>query len=100
MKMTTTDKLYLMESMERRNAQRIACMKPAEVSGKWRKVTKFGNTYEVYVDHEYMDELHRRGCTIGSMLGWSIEDALRILNKRLEPWNIQVTTISKSILSA
>ena len=98
--MTMEEKLYLMEGMERRNAQRIACMKPAEVSGNWRKTCKYGNTYEVRVDYECMEELHRRGCTLADMTGWSVEDALRKLNQRLAAWNIQVTSISKSILSA
>ena len=98
--MTMEEKLYLMESMERRNAQRAACMTPAEVSGNWRKTCKYGNTYEVRVDHECMEELHRRGCTIADMTGWSIEDALRKLNQRLAAWNITVTSITKSILSA
>jgi hypothetical protein len=47
-----------------------------------------------------MEELHRRGCTLADMTGWSVEDALRKLNQRLAAWNIQVTSISKSILSA
>lgn len=98
--MTMEEKLYLMEDMERRNAQRIACMKPAEVSGNWRKTCKYGNTYVVRVDYECMEELHRRGCTLADMIGWSVEDALRKLNQRLAAWNIQVTSISKSILSA
>ena len=98
--MTMEEKLYLMEDMERRNAQRIACMKPAEVSGNWRKTCKYGNTYVVRVDYECMEELHRRGCTLADMIGWSVEDALRKLNQRLASWNIQVTSISKSILSA
>jgi hypothetical protein len=99
-KMTITEKLYMMESMKRRNEQRVACMKMAEVTGNWRKTCKYGNTYLVRVDSEYMDELHKRGCTIADMVGWSAEDALRKLNDRLEPWNIKVTTITKSILSA
>lgn len=98
--MTTEEKLYLMEDMERRNAQRIACMKPVAVSGNWRKCLKYGNVYEVRVDHECMEELHSRGCTIADMTGWTIDDALRKLNQRLAAWNIQVTSISKSILSA
>lgn len=98
--MTMEEKLYMMEAMERRNAQRIACMKPAEVSGNWRKTCKYGNTYEVKVDYEFTEELSRRGCTINSMIGWNVGDALLKLNKRLEPWNIKVTSITKSILSA
>lgn len=98
--MTMTEKLYMMEDMERRNAQRIACMKPVEVSGNWRKTCKYGNTYMVRVDYECMDELHKRGCTIADMIGWSVEDAMRKLNQRLAAWNIQVTSLSKSILSA
>lgn len=98
--MTIENKLYLMESMERRNAQRVACMKPLAVSGNWRKTCKYGNTYSVHVDHECMEELHKRGCTIADMTGWSVNDALAKLNKRLAAWNIQVTAVSKSILSA
>ena len=47
-----------------------------------------------------MEELYRRGCTINSMIGWNVGDALVKLNRRLEPWNIKVTSIKKSILSA
>lgn len=97
--MTITEKLYLGEAIERTNRQRAACMNPAEVSGNWRKCCKYGNTYEVTVDYEYSEELHRRGCTINSNTGWSVEDALRNLNKRLAAWNIQVTSLTKSILS-
>lgn len=97
--MTMEEKLYMMKDMERRNAERAACMKPAEVSGNWRKTCKYGNTYTVRVDSECMEELHRRGCTVAEEIGWNVGDAFEKLNKRLEPWNIKVTSLTKSILS-
>lgn len=97
--MTISEKLFLMESMERRNKERAACIKPAAVHGEWRKTCKYGNTYEVRVAHEDFEELHRRGCTHADMVGWSVQDALKKLNERLALWNIQITSLEKSILS-
>ena len=97
--MTITEKLYLGEAIERTNKQRAACMRPVSVTGNWRKCSRYGNVYEVRVDYECFEELERRGCTIADMTGWSVQDALRKLNQRLAPWNIQVIGITKSILS-
>ena len=70
-----------------------------EVAGMWRKTFKYGNTYEVLIAYDDFCRCIERGITINSMIGWSIEDALRKLNERLEPWNIKVTSLTKSLLS-
>lgn len=93
MKRTTGEKLHLMEIMERANEQRAARMKPAKVDCWWYKDSPFGAAWFVQVQD--CEELHKRGCTHNKGGGWSLEGAIRDLNKCLEPFNLSVGAVEE-----
>ena len=58
-----------------------------EIKGYWRKNSAYGSTVSVLIE----DEEAMRANLMREMSGWSVEDAVRKFNKRLEFFGYKIT---------
>lgn len=58
-----------------------------QIKGFWKKNSRYGNTVTVLIE----DEEAMRANLMREMVGWSIQEAVRKFNQRLEAFGYQIT---------